>query len=145
MLSKRIRERVPSARFICTAKLCHHQLRLHKIGADNSAKADCFETESTDDYIFGVVFNIDADEKSRLDAAEGLGYGYDEKIVKLEIHGKTPKQRHVDAFTYFATHINPDLLPTLEYKNYVLSGAKEHNLPPGYVQAIVDVKAAPRV
>ena len=85
--------------------------------------------------MIGVVFEILLDEKRALDRAEGLGAGYNEKTVTL---------RHADgneliASTYFAAAdaIDVSLLPTREYKQLVLDGAKEHLLPAAYVEAMI--------
>lgn len=132
MSSLRLRARASSARFIDTAILHGHELRFHKKSLDGSAKCDAYETENTDDYVIGVVFEIAVSDKPVLDRYEGLGYGYEEKTVSLQ----TPANGNVIAHTYYATHIDPSLSPYHWYKHHVVSGAKEHKLPLKYVQGI---------
>ena len=83
MSIKRLQSRVPSARFISTAFLCQHELRFHKESDDGSGKCDAYKTGRMEDSVWGVVFEIAADEKSVLDEKENLGHGYDEKEVTL--------------------------------------------------------------
>ena len=44
LLHQRLQARTPSARPLFTGTLTEHDLRFHKIGDDNSGKADCFFT-----------------------------------------------------------------------------------------------------
>ena len=136
MSSKRLQQRVPSATFVSTATLVEHELRFHKKSHDGSAKCDAFETGNPDDKVIGTLFSIEQSEKYHLDEAEGLGYGYDIKHVKvLLLSGKVQ-----EAFTYFATDIDETLLPYHWYYNHVVTGAREFKLPPEYIAKIEQVK-----
>ncbi len=126
----RLKDRVPSA----TALGCHtikkYDLRFHKSSKDGSGKCDAFFTGNEEDVIFGALFEIHPNEKSALNRAEGLGYGYDEKeITVIAKDGISFK-----AISYFATNINEDLKPYSWYVNHVLIGAKETSLPNDYIQ-----------
>jgi hypothetical protein len=113
--------------------LTHHELRFHKISnKDGSAKCDIFETGKQSQIVMGVVFDIPESEKPLLDKAEGLGNGYETKDVAVELHNSII----VEAYTYYATHIDPSLRPFDWYKQHVLAGAFEHGLPEDYVRAI---------
>jgi orotidine-5'-phosphate decarboxylase len=136
MLSARITQRVPSARAIGTAVLTGHLLRWHKAGQDGSAKCDIVATGSTDDRVIGVVYTLSAGEKHLLDAAEGLGNGYDEKEVVLESASGA-----ITAWTYHATAIDTTMLPFDWYKALVVCGATEHGLPDAYVRQLQAVPA----
>lgn len=136
MLCARITQRVPSARAIGTAVLPGHVLRWHKAGQDGSAKCDVVATGSTDDQVIGVVYTLSADEKHLLDAAEGLGNGYDEKEVILDSASGA-----ITAWTYHATAIDATMLPFDWYKALVVCGAKEHGLPDAYVRRLQAVPA----
>lgn len=138
MSTRRLQARVPSAAKFSVAKLTHHRLRFHKIGSkDYSAKCDIHETGQQEDVVFGVVFDIASEEKRLLDKVEGLGYGYEEKRVKLEARNG----RIINAFSYYATRIDPALKPFDWYRKHVLIGALEHNLPEHYISMIKDVTA----
>ena len=133
----RLRVRVPSAERIGAFALRHHDLRFHKHGADGSGKCDAFETGNSGDFVIGSLFRIDPFEKPSLDAAEGLGHGYDEKMVSLT--GESGEQ--IAAYTYYALKINHTLKPYSWYLQHVLIGARESNCPPGYVSRITSIEA----
>lgn len=82
MLLSRIRERVSSARSLGTAVLKGHQLRWHKASKDGSGKCDVIRSDSVDATVHGVLYEIAQHQKVELDAAEGLGNGYDEKQAR---------------------------------------------------------------
>lgn len=129
----RLRDRVPSARFVTVATLAFHRLRFHKVSKkDDSGKCDAEETKNPDDRVIGVVYEISDNEKSRLDGKERLGFGYDEKEVKVV----TDDGEFFACLMYFATDVDAVLKPYCWYKQHVLTGACENELPSGYIDAI---------
>ena len=128
----RLRERTPSARRIATCRLGGHVLRFHKSGRDGSGKCDAYATGNPHDYLMGALFKICPTEKPALDRAEGLGAGYDEKVVLLQ----DTRGDRVEAVTYYATSIDHLLRPYCWYKNHVVIGARESALPAAYVAEI---------
>ena len=71
-----------------------------------------------------------------LDRIEGLGMGYGRKTVT--VFG----DRTLVAATYFATHLDPSMLPFTWYKQHVVIGAREARLSPSY---IADIEAIPAI
>lgn len=136
----RLRERVPSARPVFIYKLQGHVLRFHKRSdKDGSGKADAAETGNAEDFVWGVVFEMDSVEKPRLDAAEGLGKGYTEKEINVvDCAGQA-----YTALMYGAenSYISPTLRPYSWYKRFIVEGAKRHGLPPEYVERLEAVPA----
>ncbi len=139
MSGARLRSRVPSARSLSVARLEAHRLAFHKAGSDGSAKCDAFFTDTAHHVVIGVVFEINPDEKHHLDKVEGLGFGYDLKSVSL----LTGEGTRLEAFTYYATRIDPQRLPYQWYHEHVLRGALEHQLPDDYVDRIRQVSVQP--
>lgn len=131
MSLKRLRQRVPSAVPIGTFSLPEHHLLFHKRGKDDSAKCDAYHTHDPSDVVIGRLYHIDEIEKPALDHAEGLGNGYEEKIIRVFNTKSSFK-----AVTYYATNLNSRLKPFTWYKQHVLIGAKEANLPVEYIRAI---------
>jgi gamma-glutamylcyclotransferase (GGCT)/AIG2-like uncharacterized protein YtfP len=134
MCAGRLRRRVPSAHPLFVTQLRGHVLRFHKRSTDGSAKADAEFTGNESDSVWGVVYEIDPAQKHDLDTAEGLGDGYEEKLVQVrDCAGQV-----YSAFMYFASrsHINPSLKPYSWYVRFVLEGARQHALPAAYVAAI---------
>lgn len=132
----RLRERVPSAEKIGVFVLNQHQLRFHKSSEDGSAKCDAFQTHHRGDRVIGALFEISVDEKGALDRAEGLGYGYAEKIVKVE----NGSGEAFDALTYYAIKMDSSLKPYSWYLNHVVIGAKETEVPAQYLDIIQSVE-----
>lgn len=118
--------------------LKNHQLLFHKIGDDGSAKCDAFFDANRDNFVLGVLYRIEPDDRGILDAIEGVGKGYDVKDVNL-IHQDTGLQKQ--AFMYYATRIDQDVVPHSWYKHHVVHGAISANLPQDYIQKITDVRA----
>jgi hypothetical protein len=128
MLTDRLRERVPSATAIGIGQLLGHALRWDKrSGHDGSGKCDAEATGRQEDVVWGVVFELDPEDKPALDKAEGLGAGYAEKTVNV-----LTETGPVAAVMYYATDKDASLRPYHWYKALVIAGAREHGLPPSY-------------
>ena len=138
MSLRRLRLRVPSASCIGTGILKEHELRFHKVSSkDGSAKCDAVATADPDQVVYGVVYRIDEAEKPALDRAEGLGLGYELQNALIQMASGAD----VRAFYYFATSINPELRPLDWYREHVLRGARENNLPGAYIRSIEAIEA----
>jgi gamma-glutamylcyclotransferase len=140
MCTGRLRARVPSARPVFITQLNCHTLKFHKRSRkDRSAKADAECTGRETDVVWGVIFEIDAAQKQRLDEAEGLGRGYEEKSISLkDCTGQT-----YEASMYFSssTYKDASLKPYSWYLRFVVEGAKQHGLPPEYVDLLERVES----
>lgn len=136
MSTRRLRARIPTARFLSIAALPGHQMRFHKVGRDGSAKCDAFATGDDNHRLAGILFRIPADERPALDRCEGCGNGYERKRVVLEL----PEGSTVEAFTYYATRIDPALRPFTWYREHVLRGAREHGLAPSHLRRIEETE-----
>ncbi len=135
MLSTRLRQRVPGARLVGTAKLRAYALRWHKVAKDGSGKCDIVPAEPGS-VVHGALYEIPAHEKQYLDRAEGLGFGYEEKDVLVEC-----KTGLLKATAYVATHIDESILPFTWYRALVIAGAVEHGLPIAYVNGLRAIDA----
>ena len=130
---------VRSAKAIAVARLERHRLKFQKKSIDGSGKCDIEFTDHPSDVVYGVVFQILASEKTEIDKLEGLGKGYNEKSVSIIGQNGEP----VNAVTYYATNIDLSLKPYHWYKEHVLHGAKQHNLPAAYIKEIEAVESIP--
>ena len=139
MSTPRLVDRVPSAKVASVARLESHRLKFHKKSTSNSGKCDIELTNDPNDVVYGVVFQILTSEKPALDRKEGLGKGYKEKLV--DIIGQNGES--FNAVTYYATVIDSSLKPYHWYKEHVVRGAKEHNLPAEYIETIEAVESVP--
>jgi len=141
MCTGRLRARVPSARPVFITQLHRHTLKFHKRSKkDRSAKADAEYTGREADVEWGVIFEIDAAQKQRLDEAEGLGRGYEEKSISL----KDCTGQAYEASMYFASEIFKDanLRPYSWYLRFIVEGAKQHGLPSDYIALLERVESS---
>lgn len=138
MLVRRLQERAPSARVLGTGVLTGYALRWHKVGQDRSGKCDALATGNANDVVYGVLYEISARDKPALDAAEGLGAGYEEKAADIQ----TPAGV-VRAHLYRATQTDAAMVPFDWYKALVVAGARQHALPAGYVAGLMAVRSIP--
>ena len=130
MSTARLRERMPSCKALGIATLPGHALHFHKRSADKSGKCNAFAS-GNDSSVIGVLFSFDPAERARLDEAEGVGSGYEHAMVTVI----NDKGRRRKVLTYLATpdYIDDSLKPYSWYKDFVLSGGREHGLPPEYI------------
>jgi hypothetical protein len=128
---------VPSATFISNAKLPKHKIKFHKKSTDGSAKANAFETFNPNDFMLGVVFNINENEKSSLNDAEGLGHGYLEKNVTVVLSDGSEEIAQV----YYADNVAIDesLIPYSWYMDFIVVGAEDYQFPENYITALKNI------
>jgi len=139
----RLAARVPSARFLDVIEMPGRTLAFHKRSDDGSGKCLFYTEQGEEQMMYGALFDFDPVDKGQLDKAEGLGQGYEEKLVHFSHKGTTYTPY---AYTVQHTHIDATLIPYDWYKRFVLAGARHHKLPTKYVQMIeaVVAKADPR-
>ena len=135
MLTRRMRARVPSARVVAVARLPEYRIDFRKQGADGSMKCDLVPDEI--ETAWGVVYQIDPGERGALDAAEGEGYRPVEEIA-MRADGAAP----LTVFTYRA---RDEWIgwgkPFDWYRDLVVAGAREHDLPAPYAEALAEMEA----
>jgi gamma-glutamylcyclotransferase (GGCT)/AIG2-like uncharacterized protein YtfP len=128
----RLTQRVPSAKRIGTYQLPGYDLRFHKAGKDNSGKCDAYYTGNSEDVVIGALYEMPESERPALDAAEGLGVHYNDKIIT--VLGQDGES--LEAMMYYAIDINLSVKPFCWYLNHVLIGAREINVPDNYLAKI---------
>ncbi|HEX7903432.1 MAG TPA: gamma-glutamylcyclotransferase [Chitinophagaceae bacterium] len=138
MDSKRLTERVSSAKKVVTVFIKGYQLQFNKVSSDGSGKANMVQTTNYDDIVWGVIYEIHDSEKIILDEFEGLGKGYNEsQLLFTDTDGNTYQAQ---AYLGDVDALNDALLPFDWYKVHCLSGAIEHQLPEDYINKIKEIK-----
>ena len=129
----RLSERVPSAKLLGKGILERKVLRFHKRSPDGSGKCNVADDDKQQVYV--AVYEIDEPEKSLLDNAEGVGYGYRVEEITVAGFGK--------CFTYIAmdSYIDDSLKPYTWYKKLVLVGCEKLELPMPYIDRIRSIDA----
>ena len=123
----RLRKRVPSATLVAAVTIPGWSLEFHKHSSDGSGKCNIVRADQS---VLFAVFDIDASEKSKLDAAEGLNFGYEEKTIEIDGFGL--------CFCYVASesHIQENLQPYSWYKELVIVGLEHHRASPEYLERV---------
>ena len=139
MSSRRLQHRISKVKVVGVGWLEKHKLEFHKKSHDGSAKCDAYYVGDSRYSVYGVVFKVTASQLLLLDEYEGLGKGYEQKTIQII----TQNSGIITAVTYYATDIDSSIKPYQWYKEHVLQGAKEHNLPKDYIDKIRGIGVIP--
>ena len=136
MSLKRLKARVPSATKVTNGYIEGFELKCIKQSIDGSGKATIIKTNNIKDKVWGVIFEISENEKPTLDKYEGLNNGYHESNIEVKIFND-----FCSAQIYIADDnaINDERNPYEWYKAFILSGARENNLPENYVKKLENI------
>lgn len=111
-----------------------YRLLFNKPSTDGSGKANVEAHKGS--YVWGVLYSIPDTDLPTLDAGE-VGY----HRVALTVRGAD----NIDspAWVYVATVQNnaPTLHPYTWYSRFLIEGAREHALPPGYISELENIHA----
>ena len=130
MFSRRLKETIaPSAVAIDIGFVQGRRFSFGKVSRDGSGKCDIEATNNAKDRAYGVLYRINAKEKSDLGEAEGLGIGYSEANVQIVTATGTQT-----AMTFVASYKEAPLRPYQWYRAMVITGATEHGLPSEYIE-----------
>ncbi len=143
MFSSNILAIVPHATCIGVAKIMGYKLAFHNRSTqDTSGKCNLVPLQDAKSEVYGVLYEIPSDERYLLDKDQSLGLGNQEVTLKVFPHAHVafPKEG-VFAFTYIAhkDNIFEDLVPFSWYKELVIKGAKEHQLPGEYIHRLEQI------
>jgi len=109
-----------------------YSLTFHKVSKDGSGKCDLEISKSVADSVYGIVYEIDLADEAALDRYEGSGY------AKKTVHVSTATGLKY-ASAYVAITTDQKLIPYHWYKELVIAGAREHDLPAPYIQRIFEI------
>jgi gamma-glutamylcyclotransferase len=104
-----------------------YKFEFNKESKDGSSKANI--TEITGEIVWGVCFELDAGVFENLRKFEK---GYDEQEVV--VYGEN-QEILFKAITFISTKIC-DKLPTKDYLDRIVTGAKQHELPNDYIEKL---------
>ena len=132
MSQRRLRQRLPSSESLGYARLPGYAVVFHKRGSlDASGK--CGLIAAGDDALaHGVVFTIADRDKAALDRIEGVGNGYS----CHDVIAHHPELGLLPCLTYLATDLDETLRLFPWYRQHVLVGAREHQLPIDYISQL---------
>jgi len=128
--------RCPSARSVGVAKLPGRRLAFTRwSGGRKGAVADAVADPAGE--VWGVVYEITAEDLEVLDRCEGFtpggsGNAYVREKCTVWLDGD--EERSVKAEVYFAVPTENPGLPSRDYRDQILRGAREWGLPQDYIE-----------
>ncbi len=131
----RIEARLDRCTLVCAAWMDGWALRFHKRGRDGSGKCDAFRTDAPRDRLRGIVYELSAAQKFRLDDIEGSGYTSHRSRAMTSCG-----ELDVVLYTAVVDCIDVALRPFDWYLALVAAGAAAAGLPAAYVR---DLEATP--
>ena len=136
MSTERLQEpgRAPSAKPLGRAKLPSKRLVCNKKSTDCSGKANLID--STEDTVWGVLYEIDSAELDNLGRAE-RNY----TLKSLDVI--TDQDSLVKAYVYVSSELTEDARPYDWYKELLIKGAREYGLPASYVKYLEQITSKP--
>jgi gamma-glutamylcyclotransferase len=141
MLTERLQKRCPSAKPKGVATVADWAFSFSKQSRHGCGMGTI--VRAAQNRLFGVVFELDDRERHKLDAAEGVGYGYNrDDVFLVEMH--SPDET-LQTTTYIAdpAHTDENLRPYDWYRALVLAGARQHDLPVDYISKIEAMQPIP--
>ena len=129
MSSARLRERVPDAISLGRAQLAGFQLTWNKPGRDGSGKANIVVAEAH--ILWGVLYRFPASAWPMLDQIEGEYARESHRVLDRQERGVTAQ-----LYRWPGDARAPDLSPHDWYRDHLLAGAREHQLPTDVIRAL---------
>ena len=131
MLLRKLKVNVPSAVKLTNAYLPGFRFAFDKVSKDGSSKGNIVKTGIATDKVWGVVYEIEIEDKKALDREEGLGKGYNEE--KLVVTAVDNNQVECCAYVADKSAEKENLLPYDWYRDMVVIGAIENSLESEYI------------
>lgn len=132
--------RCPSAKFLAVAKLPGHRLAFsRKSGKWNGAVADAVPDPAGE--VWGVVYEVTPEDLAALDGCEGYvpgrkGNAYERRQCEVWLEGDPGNPRSVEV--YFAVPQENPGLPSREYVDRIVKGARFWKLPQEYISEFLE-------
>ena len=142
MLLERLRKRCKTARFPRVAVVHGYTLAFSKKSKiDGSGKATIVKTLNDDNALYGVLFEIDLDERPCLNRVEGSDYDRNDEFVVTRVD----TNEKLVVTTYVAKHnvIEKNLMPYDWYKLLIVAGAWQAKVPDFYLARLEAIESIP--
>ena len=128
--------RTGSIREARRARLYRYRIAFNKRGSDGTGKANIVPDPNR--TVWGVVYRCSSDALREMDRYEGVAGGhYARKTVRV----RTEAGDELDAITYIAGEefVDDLCIPSKQYLETILQGARHHGLPEDYIHEIQSV------
>jgi len=132
MDEKRIKNRGIEVKEWRRGKIRNHKLVFNKPcrygGCANIEPCEGSEVE-------GVLYLIPYHDLQKLDTYEGYPHHYDRRKIIVDT-----EEGPIKAWVYIAARTKPGLKPSKEYMQYLVNGAKQHNLSQKHIQFLENIE-----
>ena len=139
-----MKERCPSAKFVCRAKLPLHRLAFTRMSVRRGCGvADILRDETND--VWGVVYELWESELENLDKDEEFRPGRpdDRNDYTRENHyvWREGDAKRLLLVSLYRGHPQPNPpLPDCDYKSLIVQGARHWQLPSQYIQELESIQ-----
>ncbi|WP_428330544.1 gamma-glutamylcyclotransferase family protein [Mucilaginibacter sp.] len=128
---------VPSAKKISVAKLPGYKFVFNKTAEDGSSKANIALSDDPTDMVWGVLIQINDDEKANFYNEET--FSIDFRLHSVSCLDVNDEIHHAEAFVAQPHAVNLHLLPYDWYHQKVIQLAKNAGLPDAYIKTIAQM------
>jgi len=129
----------PVNNFTCTAFLEDYKLVFNYFSRGrNGGAANIMESQG--DIVYGIIFQINENDRATLRVKEGHPKYYHEISVTVK---SLLDQKKIHAITYKVVNkkeTETHQKTTIEYMNLILKNAKEYNFPKDYIQYLESIE-----
>ena len=133
MYTCRMKSRILSATPLGRARLPDKNLICNKESKDGSGKANLTDGAGE---VWGVLFEIDSADLLKLDNYEK---GYDRICLNVLSDDKSL----IEAYVYISSVLTKDPRTYIWYKEKIIQGALEHDLPSSYLELLSRIEVKP--
>lgn len=143
---RQMKERCPSAQFVCKAMLKDHRLAFTRMSKKRGCGvADIIYKHGED--IWGVVYQISERDVGGLDRSEGFrpDRRRDENAYIREeyhVYEEGNIEKPLSVMLYIANKQENPPLPNNDYKRLIVEGAKYWHLPEEYIRRLEQIRVA---
>lgn len=132
MYMQRLGDRCPGAEMLFVAELKGYEFQMTQRRLNGYGAADIVAKPG--ERVLGIVYMIPVEQKDTLRKAEGCPGAYVEEDIKVM---NLITSQTVDVITYTVRKKkSPPVETTLGYREFVLRGAREWNLPEDYIEEL---------
>ncbi len=125
---EQMRERCPDSKLVGKAVLKNYKLDFDIFSSKRGGGcADIIP--SSDDEVWGLLYELTEQDMKKLDAAEGVDGGHYRRIV---VTVEDNSERILEVQTYEAVDKKPFIKPTRAYLAMIKTGARQFNFPESY-------------
>jgi gamma-glutamylcyclotransferase (GGCT)/AIG2-like uncharacterized protein YtfP len=132
---EQMQRRCPSARFVCVARLKNYRFAIARHSRlRNCGTANIFA--QTGSEVWGIIYDVSDQELTILDGFED-GYRREKMLVLPAVDS----QDSLEVLVYIAQKEAKVPLPSFEYKQLVVSGARYWDMPEVYLRMLEELQA----